>query len=190
MVPVGVSPPQTSPTIPEEVLRSEPILFDEYPMQSEKDEDFDSWDGRYEDAQGRLNSFATALKRWPESRGYIVARALGVYMPRPIGPRMSSGKRLYAHVRSRKLSDPRGADVSMASGQKRFLVQSLGIQPSRLVAIGCGYGKHPKSEPEELLSDQAYARMYVTRSVELWIVPKAASSKLDRIQNCKVIKGP
>lgn len=189
LVPVGVAAPAISPTITDElVLGLEPVLFDEYPMRSERDEDFDSWDGRYEEAPGRLDGFATALKRFPNSRGYIVARSLAVYLLRPIGPRMKTGTRLYRHIRSEKLSDPPGADIRMGQDEKRYLTTNGGVEASRLVVIGCGWGKPPRPGPEELSKDHVYERMYVTRNLELWLVPNSSASQPDAWTTCKEFK--
>ena len=186
LVPSGATPPAVSPTIKDEqVISLKPVRFDEYQMQSNKDEDCDCWDGRYENTSGRLDAFASVLKRFPNSRGYIVARSLAVYLLRPVGRKTKNGRRLYRHIRSHKLSDPPGADVRMARGEKQYLTETAGVEAARLIAIGCGWGSHPTPEPKKLSVDEEYGRMYDSRSIELWIVPNISAAGRHSLPSCK-----
>jgi hypothetical protein len=185
-VPREATPPIPMPTLTSEAIpKDQSIKLDEYPIAFPNDEDFDSWDGRYEDAVARLDGVAALLKKQPDLRLYIIARAQGVYVYKAISKRLSNSKRQYVCVRSRNLSDPLGTDRKIANEEKRYLVTKHGIDGSRLVAVGAGYNELRKSKPEFLAPEEAsVTREYVPRTIELWLVPLRAPKPMLK----KVIK--
>jgi hypothetical protein len=178
LVPSGATPPAPRLALPVEPIPSrESLKFDEYPIAFPGDEDFDNWDGRYEDPVSRLDAVAALLKEHSDLRLYIIARAQGVYVPRPIRKTFHRGKRQYVHVRSNKLSDPSGTDRRLANEEKRYLIEKHGIEAGRIIAIGHGYNELRKSKSELLSREEAIgSRSYVARTIELWLVPSGAAS--------------
>jgi hypothetical protein len=172
LVPDGATPPvPTSTFASEQIPENQLIKFDEYPIELANDTDFDMWDGRYESEFARLGRVAELLKKRLDLRLYIVARAQAVYIYKPISRKLKDDKRKYIKVRNRKLSDPLGTDRKIANEERMYLIKELGIEASRIIAIGNGYQQLPKSEPEILSSDNSQGLHYVGRTIELWLVP-------------------
>jgi hypothetical protein len=178
LVPAGATPPAPKLALPAEPIPSgESLKFDEYPIAFPGDEDFDNWDGRYEDSVARLDAVAGLLKEPSDLRLHIIARAQSVYVLRAIRKSFQRGKRQYIQVRSHKLSDPTGTDRRLANEEKRYLVGKHGIEAGRIIAIGHGYNELRKSKSELLSREEAIgSRSYVARTIELWLVPSGAAS--------------
>lgn len=176
IVPQGSVPPSPKPTITLEPDKANVArLFDEYTYYRLTDEDFEAWDGRYEDEPARLDSFAAALKNGPTSRAYIVASAQAVYQYQLIKSIRRNSKRRYVLTRSRKFSDPIGTDRRIAENEKRYLITKHHIDPTRIDAIGIGYTQlpakylHSRTKPDAMAS-----KTFMARSVKIWIVPYGA----------------
>jgi hypothetical protein len=174
IVPNGAKAPvPTSVFSPEQIPTDQLIKFDSYPVRLPTEGEWDVWDGIYEDETARLTSIAEVLKKRSDLRLYIVARAQGVYVYKPVSTKLSDGTRKYIQVRSSKLSDPIGFDRKLANTEKAYLIKQFGIEASRIAAVGNGYSLLGKSEPEMLSPNEAkITSSTAARSIELWLVPK------------------
>jgi hypothetical protein len=178
-VPRGAaSPLSTLALTSESIFIAQSTKFDEYPIALSNDEDFDSWDGRYEDAAARLDGVAAIMRKQPDLRVYIIARAQGVYVYKAMSKQLRGGQRWYKRVLSRRWSDPLGTDRKIASKEKSYLVTKQGINESRIIIMGAGYNELPKSKPELLTPEALVTHGYVPRTIELWLVPPGAATPM------------
>lgn len=166
-------PSQTVFFSSEQISASQLTKFDQYTIKLPQEGEWDVWDGSYEDEPTRLTRLAEVLRQRKDLRLYIVARAQGVYVYKPVSKKLPDGRRKYIQVRSSKLSDPTGFDQKMANIDKAYLIKKFGIEPSRITAVGNGYSLFAKSEVEILSPNEAKLTSSVAaRNIELWLVPK------------------
>lgn len=180
-VEVWIVPPGSVPPVPKPTITLQPNkdhvarLFDEYTYYRATDEDFEAWDGRYEDEPSRLDSFAAALKNEPSSRAYIVVSMQAVYQYRLIKPTPGNRKRRYVLIRSLRFSDPVGSDNKIAESEKRYLITKHHLDSARILAIGVGYTQLPNTYSRVKSTPGAIEnKTFMARSVKLWIVPLGA----------------
>jgi hypothetical protein len=183
VVPEGANPPAQSVSFSSnQISASESTKFDQYTVKLPQEGEWDVWDGSYEDEPTRLSRLAEVLRQRKDLRLYIVARSQGVYNYKPIGRLLPDGKRKYIAIRSKKLSDPVGFDLKLASAEKRYLIKELGIEPSRIETIGNGYSLLEDSE-KEITSEQPISTLHIARKIELWLVPVGESKSIREILN-------
>ena|SRR6185503_5272247 len=116
LVPKDAKPPEPSPTITVPDNLSGNILFDTF------DFGYDNFALRAEDGPARLDGFAAALKKEPNSWGCIVAYA-------------SAGVAGFER-------DPPGTALKVAREQRDFLITNHQLPVSRLLVIDGGFGGH------------------------------------------------
>jgi len=116
LVPKGAKPPEPSPTITVPDDLGDNLLFDTF------DFGYDNFALKSEDGPARLDGFATALKKEPNSRGCIVAYA-------------SAGGDGFE-------KDPPGTALRIAREQRAYLVKNHKLHVSRVSVIDGGYGGH------------------------------------------------
>jgi hypothetical protein len=171
IVPEGANPPaQTVFFSRNQISASEPTMFDRYVVKLPREGEWDVWDGSHENEPTRLTRVAEVLRQRKDLRLYIVARSQAVYNYQRTGRKLPDGRQKHIAIRSRKLSDPVGFDLKLASAEKRYLIKELGIEPTRIEAIGNGYNLLEDSE-KEITSDRVLSTPHIARTVELWLVP-------------------
>jgi len=118
LVPKDAKPPEPSPTITVPDDLGDNVLFDTF------DYGYDNFALKTEDEAARLEGFAAALKKEPNSRGCIVAHAAG-----------GNGRNGFE-------PDPPGTALRVAREQRASLVKKYELPVSRLKVIDGGYGGH------------------------------------------------
>jgi hypothetical protein len=116
LVPKDAKPPEPSPTITVPDDLGDNLLFDAF------DFGYDNFALKVEDGPARLDAFAAALKKEPNSWGCIVAYAAG------------GGDGFE--------SDPPGTALRIAREQRAYLVKNHQLPVSRVSVIDGGYGGH------------------------------------------------
>ena len=114
LVPNGVPPPTPAPTVNVTNDLGDNLLYDEF------DVGYDNFGNRAEDTAARLEGFAAALRKEPDSWGCVIA---------------------YAQTGDDQMGmdwDSPGTALKIAKGQRNYLIKN-GIAPSRLTAVDGGY---------------------------------------------------
>jgi len=131
LVPKDAKPPEPSPTITVSDNPSGNILFDTY------DFGYDNFALKAEDGPARLDGFAAALKKEPNSWACIVAYA-------------SAGVSGFE-------KDPPGTALRVAREQRDFLTKNHQLPVSRLLVVDGGFAGHTVNlwlmRPNESLAD-------------------------------------
>ncbi|MFN2452892.1 MAG: hypothetical protein ABR577_01590 [Pyrinomonadaceae bacterium] len=143
IVPVGATPTPKGDARLEPLDSDSAYKFDEY-----DDPSGDDSSGYEEDVAARLEGFATALRKRPHSRGYIIAYAryevARGYTDYINGVGRKHFKEVYA--------DPAGTARKLAMSEKNNLIKAYHLPSSRIVVVDGGYRKW--------------------QQIELWIVPR------------------
>ncbi len=116
LVPNDAQPPAPTPTVSVKDDLGDNLLYDEFGV------GYDNFGERAEDAVARLDGFAAALKKEPNSWGCIIAYA-------------KSGD-----DRDGVVWDAPGEALKIARIQRNYLIRKHGFAASKLTAIDGGYG--------------------------------------------------
>jgi hypothetical protein len=148
LVPTGTTPPSPTPTLPTEPINPRATRkFDEVSYYIPAEDADTHWSGYVEDQAAQLDGFAEALRREPNSRGYMIAYALYYVSDQPF---YDPSRGYY-----RTLLDPPTLIPRMLRRDRNYLSRVHGIDASRIIIINGGYRRE--------------------RTLELWIVPDGAS---------------
>lgn len=143
IVPIGATPTPKGDARIEQLNTDSAYKFDEYDYPSGDDSS-----GYVEDGAARLEGFATALRKRPHSRGYIIAYAryevVRDYKEYINGVGRKPTKEVY--------SDPAGTAYKLAMSEKNHLIKAYHLPSSRIVSVDGGHRKW--------------------HQIELWIVPR------------------
>jgi hypothetical protein len=115
LVPNGAQPPTPAPTVNQPDDLGDNLLYDEF------DIGYDNFGNRAEDVAARLDGFAAALKKEPNSWGCIIVYA-------------QSGD-----DRTGMDWDAPGEALKIAQSQKNYLIKKHGFAPSKLTTVDGGY---------------------------------------------------
>lgn len=143
IVPIGATPTPKGEARIEQLDPDSAYKFDEYDYPSEYDSS-----GYVEDGAARLEGFATALRKRPHSRGYIIAYAryqvVRGYEEYLNGAGRKATKEVY--------SDPDGTAYKLAMSERSSLIKAYHLPSSKTVTVDGGHRKW--------------------QQIELWIVPR------------------
>jgi hypothetical protein len=115
LVPNDARPPEPTPTVNMQDDLGDNLLYDEF------DVGYDNFGNRAEDAVARLEGFATALKKEPNSWGCIIA---------------------YAESGDDRVGmdwDSPGTALKLAKSQRNYLIKKSRVARSKLTAVDGGY---------------------------------------------------
>lgn len=115
LVPDNARPPVPTPTVNVQDDLEDNLLYDEF------DVGYDNFGNRAEDAVARLEGFAAALKKEPNSWGCVIAYA------------QSGDDRVGVDW------DSPGTALRLAKSQRNYLIRKSQIAPERLTAVDGGY---------------------------------------------------